>query len=171
MEPSRGKMMKSDNPAPDSYAVGIIFNSIFIYMVAKVPELRTTVNIYLAYLAFSDVGFLTFSTFYYIAILAYSRIKESTPLIDSNVRCSVILGPARLFYLASLGTLTLITVERYLLLCYPLKYHLLDSKRRRRRFLVCVWVLSAVLATGTSLCSDGITKLCIQWPEEGTYND
>ena len=101
--------------------VGLVGNFSFIYAVAKVQKLRINVNFYLINLAVADVIFLSFTAVYYIAMLLHSSVKENMPF-DGPASCFLMFGPALLCYYASLGIIFLLSIERFLAICFPL-YH------------------------------------------------
>ncbi|XP_072025062.1 kappa-type opioid receptor-like [Amphiura filiformis] len=147
---------------------GIVFNSLFVYMVAKLTKLHTTVNFYLVNLAVADVAFLSITTIYYIGVLAYTPIKENIPF-HGAVSCFFIFAIAMICYYTSLGTVILLSVERFFAICYPVKHRHMSNKKRTRKFLVAVWLISIGPAAFTTLRYSSNTKLCIKWPDEDIY--
>ena len=61
---------------------------------------------------------------------------------------------------------TLVSLERYLAICYPLKHRIMNSKSRTITLVVTTWSIAAVLAAIVSLGQSELVVICIIWPEK-----
>ena len=141
---------------------GICTNASFIWTIINTPSLYTTTYKYLVNLAISDLLFLI--TNYTPRIVNYHEsrpVRKSLPFI---VNTFVFL----LFY-CSFGTVTLVTLERFLAICYPIKHHLLKGTRRTKKLISSMWCISlslALLHPSLLFISGSISEsICIIWPD------
>ncbi len=67
--------------------------------------------------------------------------------------------------------ITLVTSERFLGICYPLKHRLLAGKQRTARLIAGSWLLSIIMGILFSLLSFKLKVYCIIWPKQDTFTD
>ena len=141
---------------------GICTNVSFIWTVIKTPSLHTTTYRYLINLAFSDLLFLV--TYYIPRIVYYqeSLLKRRTPIILNTI--------TYLFWSSSCGTVTLVSLERFLAICYPIKHRLVKGTRRTNRLICSVWCVPLCLTVPLFFVSK-TSSLCIVWPDDSAYAD
>ena len=147
---------------------GLIGNFSFIYAVVKVPKLRTNVNFYLINLAVADVMYLLLNAVYYIAVLLHSSVKENIPY-NRRASCFLMFGIATLSYYASIGIIILLSVERYLAICHPVRHRYLQNKKLSAKLLLTVWIMSFGPMAFTTLRYSNHTTLCVKWPDDDIY--
>ena len=141
---------------------GICTNISFIWTVINTPSLHTNTYKYLVNLAVSDLLFLMI---YYIPRIVYyykSPLKNSLPY--------TVYGFNYFFFCSSLGTVTLVSLERFLAICYPIKHHLIKGTRRTYKLIFSVWCISLCLSSPYLLAS-GRKSFCVIWPEDIVYAD
>ena len=144
---------------------GICNNTSFIWIVINSPSLHTSTYTYLVNLAISDLLFLI--TNYTPRIVYYheSSLKRRIPVIVN----------AFIYLLAycSLGTVTLVSLERFLAICYPIKHHLIKGTRRTNKLILSIWCISLCLAIPYPclLFMSGSRNICVIWPDNSAYDD
>ena len=116
------------------FVCGAFANFAFLFMVARISRMQTTVNLYLVNLAVAEFVFLFVTTVYYVATLLHSPVTENIPF-HGKASCGLIFGPALLSYYASMANVTLMSLERYLAICNPLKHAYMKGKRRAVRMM------------------------------------
>ena len=115
--------------------ISIVGNSLVLAAILRTPSIRSTSMIILCSLAVSDllVGFVAQPL--YIADELQSLITQD----DLSYRLSAIIG----FFVCgvSLGTITAISVDRFLALHYHMRYAILVTKARVKCILALIWLI------------------------------
>ena len=130
-------------------AFGLLFNSAFIFVVYHVNAMHTITNVFLVNLAIADFSLLAIGFSQYIGSYANSPIYYLGFSFYTVFGC---IAPNFLIYLcyyASLWTITLVSVERYLAVCHPLWHRHVKSTRRALRLVVATWIISVLFAIPT----------------------
>ena len=119
-------------------------------------------------LAAADLVFLFASTVYYVATRLHSPVTENIPF-HGKASCGLMFGSAMLSYYASMGNVILMSLERYLAICHPLKHAYMKGKRRAVRMIFASWIISFAPATILTLQYSNNTMLSVKWPANGFY--
>ncbi len=140
---------------------GLSGNMTFIWTVMRTPSLHTMTFKYLVSLAVSDI--LTVLCFGILNIVYFTT--------------SMLRGRSFVFYLlptfvllCSVGTITLVSVDRFLAICHPIKHRLVNGTKRTNLLLCCTWSVSfcyALLVYPTIIP----WTYCLIWPNHSQYND
>ncbi|XP_078354828.1 adenosine receptor A2a-like [Oculina patagonica] len=120
--------------------IAIVGNGTVIYVVLTRETLRTTANIFISSLAFSDlgVGFCAIPGSYFAEHLSNESAMEGIDYLHS------------IFFTASVLNLCMMTVDRYIAIAFPYKYLSLMT-RGRVAFLVSFSWLIPILTSLTPL--------------------
>ena len=150
--------------------IGIIGNIAFVYTVVRLRRMRNSLNAYLGNLAISDIIFLAMACFFYLYLYNNSPILYDMP-VKSSFGCALFNIPFYFGHLASMGFVTLITVERYYAICHPLRHRTIKTRKRTVALVISTWII----ATGTSMLlipgHSGISNLCFIWPKTERFQD
>ena len=127
---------------------GILSNYAFIFVVYRVKTMRNTINVFLVNLAVADSSLLV------IALSGYTSSFVKSPIYDiassqSAAGCAIQTFLVYLCYYASLWTMVLVSIERYLAVCHPLTYRYMRGKGRAIRAVCVIWFISLVFASLT----------------------
>ena len=137
---------------------GIAFNCAFIFVVFRVQFMRNITNIYLVNLAIADTCLLIAAFSQYIGDYLVSPVYDFRFSFHTAFGCSFPNFLIYLCYYASLWTVTLVSIERYLAVCHTFYHRLVSSKGRAIRMVLSVWLISLLFAlvstpyTTTSVC-------------------
>ncbi len=146
--------------------VGLSGNISFIFTVTRVPSLQTSTYIYLVNLAFIDLLTIIISPIR--TIVPYFTGQVRWILSENSVYEVLASVVSTLCYSASIGFIFLVTLERFLAICHPIKHYLLKSTRRTCKLIVSVYILSMGLSLSTLLLwldMDSILiTICFVWP-------
>ena len=165
---SESEKIVVDMIIPIVSAFGVFGNTVFLIMIARLKEMRTSLNAFLANLAICDIMFLLFANFWYIFYSSHSPI-DLTLDVKSSLGCALYIVTTRIWYGASLAFTTLISVERFYAICNPLKHRVLRGTTRTFKLTFVIWVMSFLAAL--SLVPDFVIfrNLCLLWPPSHEY--
>ncbi|XP_072025252.1 growth hormone secretagogue receptor type 1-like [Amphiura filiformis] len=148
--------------------MGIITNSLFLYVVVTLKEMHTSTNFYLANLSFADVFFLVVSIGNMMTQYLYSPIRRDWGR-SQQAGCCVFNFMVYLCYFGSIFLVTLLAVERYYAVCLPLKVLPLEGKRRSLKLTIYTWILAVIFAVAYLPRLADYKTVCILWPNEEDY--
>ncbi|CAL8248607.1 unnamed protein product [Merluccius merluccius] len=121
---------------------GVVGNILVILSVACHRQLRTVTNYFIVNLAVADL--LLSST-----VLPFSAILEILDRwVFGRAFCTVWAAVDVLCCTASIMSLCVISVDRYVGVSYPLRYPAIVTERRALWAVVALWALSAVISVG-----------------------
>ena len=150
--------------------VGIIGNIGFVYTVVRLRRMRNSLNAYLGNLAVSDIMFLTMACFFYLLLYSTSPILYDMP-VRSSFGCVILNIPFYFGHLASMGFITLISVERFYAICQPLRHRTIKTTKRTVLLVSATWITtigtSFLLIPGHSR----ITHWCVVWPNTEKFHN
>ena len=149
---------------------GLLGNIAFVAVVLIVPYMHTVTNMYLTSLAIADVIFLAVYPGHETWIWYASPIRgDVSPL--GKVGCPVVHFIVSVSYCSSLFTITLVTLERFFGICYPLKHRVLAGRKRTMKLITASWCIAVVLGFLYSLLSFKMKTYCIIWPDIDTFKN
>ena len=120
------------------FIASIVGNSCILAAVYKHEKLHTTVNILLSNVALSDLLFTIFSLANCIEFLLQEWVL-------TDIGCRIQGTLIEVFYTASIITLSVIAVERYLIIC--------RTRRTKRTPLACIKVSGVIWLVSFVFCS------------------
>ena len=127
-------------------AFGILSNCAFIFVVYRVQSMRNVTNIYLVNLALADSSLLVAAFSQYIGDYVVSPVYDLHFSFHTAFGCAVPNFFIYLCYYASLWTITLVSIERYLAICHTFWHRLVSNKTRAFRMILLVWIISLLFA-------------------------
>ncbi|XP_022100437.1 galanin receptor type 1-like [Acanthaster planci] len=122
--------------------LGITGNALVMFTVARVPSLRSLTNMFIVSLAMCD--FIT-SVF-----LIPLHLGFSIPVPDGvagDIICRLLLSKFPLWtsFVASVLTLTCVTLERYCSIVHPFRYEALFTHRKAIAMIICIWAMAVLM--------------------------
>nr|XP_028564117.1 alpha-1A adrenergic receptor [Podarcis muralis] len=121
---------------------GVLGNILVILSVACHKHLQSVTHYYIINLAVADL--LLTST-----VLPFSAIFEILGYwVFGRIFCNIWAAVDVLCCTASIMSLCVISIDRYIGVSYPLRYPAIVTEKRGLLALVCVWVLSLVISVG-----------------------
>lgn len=128
------------------FVTGILGNIFTCIVIVRNKSMHTATNYYLFSLAISDLLLLVSGMPQEI----YS-IWSKWPYIFGNTFCVLRGLAAETSTNASVSTITLFTVERYLAICHPFVSHKMSKLSRATKHVVWLWVVALCLALPQAL--------------------
>ncbi|XP_006812946.1 mu-type opioid receptor-like [Saccoglossus kowalevskii] len=117
---------------------GLLFNGAFVFVFTRVRYMKTLTNAYLVNLASSDMLLLLSVLLVYVSILV-GRV------ITRDLNCAINCVHTMLLFV-SLWVVTIVSIERYLGICNPLKAMMLKTKGRVMSLICTTWLLGVLFA-------------------------
>ncbi len=153
-------------------AVGLILNSALLIVIVKVREMQTITNFYLGNLAISDFMFILIKLISYLCQYYESKGLLFVDNIGSTLMCVLENASIHIFFFASFAFVVLVSSERFYAVCSPIKYRILlsHSKKRALKYVISTWTMSVLLAFFMSPFWSRVTKFCVIWDVNGTYD-
>ncbi|NXF95511.1 OPRD protein, partial [Eubucco bourcierii] len=156
--------------------VGLLGNVLVMYGIVRYTKMKTATNIYIFNLALADA--LATST---LPFQSAKYLMETWPF--GELLCKVVLSIDYYNMFTSILTLTMMSVDRYVAVCHPVKALDFRTPAKAKVINVCIWVLSSligvpimVMAVTKSkgkwlLGKDGVVLCTLQFPEPPIYWD
>ncbi|XP_072049741.1 growth hormone secretagogue receptor type 1-like [Amphiura filiformis] len=149
---------------PIVFVFGFVGNVAFLFVVARLKEMRTLTNFYLANLAIVDLLYVTLTAVRSCLQYALSNGLKGSEIFRTNTQCLIGYGSEYATFYASLSLVTLVTFERFLAICYPLKHRAVNTKKRTVTLVVISWVIAVGIAVPVAPAAGRISKICLLWP-------
>lgn len=149
---------------------GLFTNSAFLFVIYRVPNMRTPTNFYLANLSVADGVLLIVTTLNYLSTYIKSPVDSGYPFRKAG--CAISMWVIYVFSLASMAFLTLVALERYQAVCRPLHYRQRNVSSHplydNMKFTLITWtILIIIVATPISFVH--VEYECFVWPAEEPF--
>ncbi|XP_026864385.2 growth hormone secretagogue receptor a isoform X2 [Electrophorus electricus] len=122
------------------FLAGVSGNLMTILVVTKYKDMRTTTNLYLSSMAFSDL------LIFLCMPLDLYRIWRYRPWNFGNALCKLFQFISECCTYSTILNITALSVERYFAICFPLRAKVVVTKGRVRGVILFLWTLSFVSA-------------------------
>ena len=155
---------------PIIVTIGIFNNTTFVFVIFRIPRMRSETNIYLVHLALADLLFLCLSALQYFWLYATSPVFDSVIFVTS-AECVSFFVAINTGYFASIALITMVSFERYLAMCHPLKHLRIRTRKRTNKIVAICWSVGLVLSGLAVLRNAKITFVCLQWPDDDMYHE
>ena len=148
--------------------IGLTANGAFLYTVFKIPNMRTNSNFFLCSLAVIDISFLIVLVVNYAVIYSKTELKHDFPY-PSSFECWIVFFVTYTLYYGAMFNITLVTLERYLAICRPLKSRV--NRIRNIKIFVATGVTAALASGGLQTFNrSNMHVYCLTWPDSNEYN-
>ncbi|XP_061876838.1 delta-type opioid receptor-like [Entelurus aequoreus] len=151
------------------FVVGLLGNCLVMYVIVRYTKMKTATNIYIFNLALADALVTTTMPFQSIDYLL-----NTWPFGQAVCKVFIAIDYYNMF--TSIFTLTMMSVDRYVAVCHPVKALDFRTPAKAKAINVCIWFLSSTagipaLVLGGTQTSGGITECALQFPEPYVYWD
>ncbi|XP_053191037.1 growth hormone secretagogue receptor a [Scomber japonicus] len=133
------------------FLVGVVGNVMTILVVSKYRDMRTTTNLYLCSMAVSDL------LIFLCMPLDLYRMWRYRPWRFGDALCKLFQFVSESCTYSTILSITALSVERYLAICFPLRAKALVTKRRVRALILLLWTVS-LLSAGPIFVMVGVER-------------
>ncbi|XP_044280025.1 kappa-type opioid receptor isoform X2 [Varanus komodoensis] len=146
------------------FVVGLVGNSLVMFVIIRYTKMKTATNIYIFNLAVADALVTTTMPFQ-----STEYLMNSWPFGD--VLCKIVISIDYYNMFTSIFTLTMMSVDRYIAVCHPVKALDFRTPLKAKVINICIWLLSssvgisAIVLGGTKV-REGSTECSLQFPDD-----
>lgn len=133
------------------FLIGVAGNVMTILVVSKYRDMRTTTNLYLCSMAVSDL------LIFLCMPLDLYRMWRYRPWRFGDALCKLFQFVSESSTYSTILSITALSVERYLAVCFPLRAKALVTKRRVRALICLLWTVS-LLSAGPVFVMVGVER-------------
>ncbi|KAM9723923.1 opioid receptor, delta 1b [Menidia menidia] len=150
--------------------VGLLGNVLVMYGVLRYTKMKTATNIYIFNLALADA--LATST---LPFQSAKYLMSTWPF--GELLCKVVIGIDYYNMFTSIFTLTMMSVDRYIAVCHPVKALDFRTPAKAKLINVCIWILASAVGgpvmvmAVTKVTEKGSTACTLRFPEPEWYWD
>uniref|UniRef100_A0A3B5ASW3 Delta-type opioid receptor-like n=1 Tax=Stegastes partitus TaxID=144197 RepID=A0A3B5ASW3_9TELE len=130
--------------------VGLLGNVLVMYGVVRYTKMKTATNIYIFNLALADA--LATST---LPFQSAKYLMNTWPF--GELLCKVVMAIDYYNMFTSIFTLTMMSVDRYIAVCHPVKALDFRTPTKAKLINVCIWILSS--AVGVPVMIMAVTRV------------
>ncbi|XP_006164663.1 delta-type opioid receptor, partial [Tupaia chinensis] len=150
-------------------AVGLLGNVLVMFGVVRYAKMKTPTNIYLFNLALADA--LATST---LPFQSAKYLLGTWPF--GELVCKAVLATDYYNMLTSIFTLTVMSIDRYVAVCHPVRALGFRTPAKAKLINACIWVLASgvgvpVMVMATTRPRDGAVVCVLQFPSPSWYWD
>ncbi|XP_038048187.1 neuropeptides capa receptor-like [Patiria miniata] len=153
---------------PIIWCLGIITNLTFLFVIVRVRKLRSDTNIYLAHLSLADLLYLSLGSAYDIRRYTASVVARHGPFVNS-AECVSFFTVINTGYFASVALITMVSFERFLALCHPMKHLKIRGRGRTHRMIAICWLVGLLFSASTVPRVLALNVVCLQWPDADAF--
>ncbi|XP_062985908.1 kappa-type opioid receptor isoform X2 [Elgaria multicarinata webbii] len=145
------------------FVVGLVGNSLVMFVIIRYTKMKTATNIYIFNLALADALVTTTMPFQ-----STEYLMNSWPFGDAL--CKIVISIDYYNMFTSIFTLTMMSVDRYIAVCHPVKALDFRTPLKAKIINICIWLLSssvgisAIVLGGTKV-REGSTECSLQFPD------
>uniref|UniRef100_A0A3Q0RRZ1 Opioid receptor delta 1 n=1 Tax=Amphilophus citrinellus TaxID=61819 RepID=A0A3Q0RRZ1_AMPCI len=150
--------------------VGLVGNVLVMYGVVRYTKMKTATNIYIFNLALADA--LATST---LPFQSAKYLMSTWPF--GELLCKLVIAIDYYNMFTSIFTLTMMSVDRYIAVCHPVKALDFRTPAKAKLINVCIWILSSAVGVPvmimavTKVTDTGITECTLAFPKPEWYWD
>ena len=149
---------------PIIMTIGILSNCLFLFTIVRVPSMRTLTNFYLVNLACADLIYILVTAVnrFYQYIWS-SELQNGVPW-QTTVGCGAVYSITYFPFFASICLVTIVSVERFLAICYPVSYRNMNSRSHALVMTLVAWISALLLTALVAPAWAEQQSYCIIWP-------
>ncbi|XP_043946332.1 nociceptin receptor [Protopterus annectens] len=147
--------------------VGLVGNCLVMYVIVRYTKMKTATNIYIFNMALADALVLIAVPFQ-----GTDTILGFWPF--GNALCKMAISIDYYNMLTSIFTLTMMSVDRYIAICHPVKALDIRTPHKAKVVNICIWLLASLigipaLVLGSTETEHNEIECLVQLPEPENY--
>ncbi|XP_038061400.1 neuromedin-U receptor 2-like [Patiria miniata] len=154
---------------PVFWGAGVVANSTFLFVLLRLPKMRSKSNILLANLALADLWQISFYAGIYLWMYLASPVLFSLPFV-SSAGCMGFYAAFNVGYFSSVALVTAVSLERYIALCHPMRHLTIFSRQQAYKMVGICWMVGLVFSCSIVPGSAILNVRCLQWPDVDTFD-
>ncbi|XP_038061401.1 kappa-type opioid receptor-like [Patiria miniata] len=154
---------------PVFWGAGVVTNSTFLFVLLRLPKMRSKSNILLANLALADLWQISFYAGIYLWMYLASPVLFSLPFV-SSAGCMGFYAAFNVGYFSSVALVTAVSLERYIALCHPMKHLTIFSRQQAYKMVGICWMVGLVFSSSVMPGMAILNMRCLQWPDVDTFD-
>ena len=154
---------------PILFVFGFVGNVAFLTVVALVKEMRTLTNFYLVNLAVADILFTSLVLIFVTVSFVFSNGVRMADNGRTDVQCGILYGAAYTTFFSPLCLVTLVTFDRFLAICYPIRHRIINTKKRSITLVVIAWISGTAMAIFITPAWGSVSRFCLIWPPRSRW--
>ncbi|XP_002735583.1 galanin receptor 2a-like [Saccoglossus kowalevskii] len=147
------------------FLVGVVGNSLVLYVILKNGAMKTVTNLFLLNLALADLVFLVFSVPFSASLYLHSE------WLFGDFCCKLTIYLTYVCYEVSVITLTVMSVDRYYAVVHPMRSRIHRTLQRTLLTLVVIWIVCLIGSSHAIKVGDSVMILrygtyqytCLEW--------
>ncbi|KAK1795041.1 hypothetical protein P4O66_010231 [Electrophorus voltai] len=150
--------------------VGLLGNVLVMYGVVRYTKMKTATNIYIFNLALADA--LATST---LPFQSAKYLMSNWPF--GELLCKIVIAIDYYNMFTSIFTLTMMSVDRYVAVCHPVRALDFRTPVKAKIINVCIWIMSSAIGIPitvmavTTVTDKGKTICMLKFPDPDWYYD
>ncbi len=153
---------------PALLSFGLLGNLAFLFIVARLPSMRTITNMYLINIAVADLLFIITMIYDVLAAYLFSPAIKSSPYSNS-IGCMVVNAAIYLSHFVSVFLILLVSTERYLAICKPLHHRSISTKNRTFKLFTLSWIVALLCTIFVAPHFGKLEQTCILLPNSDIF--
>ncbi|XP_071796341.1 galanin receptor 2a-like [Asterias amurensis] len=153
---------------PIIFCLCILFNFIFLFVVFRVSEVRSDTTVYLIHLALADFIFMFSYVCFFMLPFLRSPVKANSsfthPMECVLPNVFIITG-----HVSSIALVTMMSFERYLAICHPLKHLKIRGRGRTLKIIAFCWLIGFIWSVAVTPTIAILQTTCVRWPDDDAY--
>ncbi|XP_071796286.1 melatonin receptor type 1A-like [Asterias amurensis] len=153
---------------PVIFALCLLFNFIFLFAVFRVSEVRSDTTVYLIHLALADFIFMFSHVCFYMLSFLRSPVKGHLSFTHP-MECVLSIVSIITGYVSSIALVTMMSFERYLAICHPLKHLKIRGRERTLKIIAFCWLIGFIWSVAVTPSHATLQTTCVRWPDDDAY--
>ena len=154
---------------PIIMALGLINNFTFLFVIFRSPKMRSETIMYLTHLAVADLLYLFMGAGSKLGKYKTAPVIGGT-FLKNSAECICFFLVINTCYFASIAFVTMVSFEKYIALCHPIKHLKIRGRRRTNKTVAICWLVGLIFSGLTLPGSAKHVIKCLQWPDDDKYH-
>ena len=148
---------------------GLVSNCAFLFVLFRVRQMRNATNCYLANLAVCDTLYILVAGGEKVLQYILSPVNGNDMFLGEH-GCTIVNSIIYVSYFVSFVVVTLVSLERFYAVKYPLHHRSVTRRKRTFILVACSWILGGILSGLYVPAYAQLKQYCIIWPSDEQFD-